>query len=429
MLKNYIQETASAPGTSTTFNLAGATAPFKTFTSSFSSGASCFYFMVDASIWEAGNGTFTSGAPNTLARTTVLANSSGTTARLNFASTTTVYNSIPAEKAVFINASSILDLGGAYLDGTASVNTGQLAGRRNIVTNGDFFIWERGASFSTPASNTYNADRWRIQFDGTGATAAITRQAVTDATLLNAGALYSYRYAKTVAGSGGTYLEIQHRAENVATLSGQKVSLSLYAKADTSRTVQAFLRQNFGSGGSATVDSSVQALAFTSSWAKLTATWTLGGMSGKTIGADDYFMLGLQLPINVTETIELALVQVEIGSYATPFERRSRTEELQECRRHYRPAGAGMSGYCISTSAVDLISVLSPPMRKAPVSTLTSSTPTIVSVSDATASGAAIVNSQSSVRYHRMYTNGFSGLTNGQGAICVTDFIDLTADL
>lgn len=113
MLKDNVKETASAPGTSTTFNLGGATAPFVTFASVFSNGSTQFYSMVDATQREWGISTLTHGSPNTLSRTTVLGNSVGTTAKLNFAGTTTVHTYLPSAKAVYLDANDKVTLGGA----------------------------------------------------------------------------------------------------------------------------------------------------------------------------------------------------------------------------------------------------------------------------------------------------------------------------
>lgn len=123
MIKNFVKETASAPGTATTFNLGGATAPFVSFASVFSSGATMFYFMIDATQWETGVGTLTHGSPNTLTRTTVLANSAGSTARLNFAGTTTVLNEVPGQNVVYANAS-----GRVGINTTASIGMLDLRG-------------------------------------------------------------------------------------------------------------------------------------------------------------------------------------------------------------------------------------------------------------------------------------------------------------
>lgn len=113
MLANMVRETTTNPGTSTTISLNGAATGFLGFLSAFASGTVVYWFLDDGTQWECGYGAVTSGSPNTLARTTVLANSAGTTARLNFTGSTRVYNHIPAERAVYLGT------GGALLGATA----------------------------------------------------------------------------------------------------------------------------------------------------------------------------------------------------------------------------------------------------------------------------------------------------------------------
>lgn len=97
MVENFVLETTSAPGTSATVNLAGAPTGRRTFVAAFATGVTVDYFMDDGTQAEWGKGLFTAGAPNTLARTTVIKNTAGTTARLNFTGTTRVYNEVPGE--------------------------------------------------------------------------------------------------------------------------------------------------------------------------------------------------------------------------------------------------------------------------------------------------------------------------------------------
>lgn len=137
-LADYVKETASAPGTSTTFNLGGATAPFVTFASSFANGSTPYYYMQDATQWECGEGTLTHGSPNTLSRTTVLANSVGTTARLNFAGTTTVYSALPSSKAVRLDQfpSTVAVAGALGLPGGWLVKMGTFGGTTGSLSGG-----------------------------------------------------------------------------------------------------------------------------------------------------------------------------------------------------------------------------------------------------------------------------------------------------
>jgi hypothetical protein len=84
VLADRVQETTSSSGTGT-INLAGAISGYQSFISGIGGGNSTYYCIYDntAQIWEVGYGTVTAGAPDTLSRTTVFANSSGTTAPLN----------------------------------------------------------------------------------------------------------------------------------------------------------------------------------------------------------------------------------------------------------------------------------------------------------------------------------------------------------
>lgn len=107
MLAAFVKETATAPGTNTTFNLGGASAPFLAFASVFSTGATVFYFMQDSSQAEWGYGTLTTGSPDTLARTTVTGNTSGTTSKLNFAGATAVYITVPPEHQLYLNTAGM----------------------------------------------------------------------------------------------------------------------------------------------------------------------------------------------------------------------------------------------------------------------------------------------------------------------------------
>lgn len=136
MIYDMVKETASAPGTNTTFNLGGASAPFVTFASVIANGATSFYFMLDGTQAEWGIETLTHGSPNTLSRTTVLGNTAGTTAKLNFAGTTTVYCSLPSLQAVWRNASGNVQLGGAAAIARLSVKHDGTTAPMNTETPG-----------------------------------------------------------------------------------------------------------------------------------------------------------------------------------------------------------------------------------------------------------------------------------------------------
>ena len=105
VLKNRVQENSTTSGTGT-LTLSGAVPGFQTFSTAIGNGNTTFYTLYDnvAQVWEVGIGTVGAG---TLARTTVLSNSSGTTSPLTLAGNTiSVWCDYPSEKAVNLDASS-----------------------------------------------------------------------------------------------------------------------------------------------------------------------------------------------------------------------------------------------------------------------------------------------------------------------------------
>ena len=264
----------------------------------------------------------------------------------------------------------------------ANFGGGQFAAGKNHIINGDFGIWQRGTSFSNPANESYLADRFNIVFDGSGSTRTVSRQSFTPGTAPVTGyeSEYFIRMAQTVAGSGGTYLGFNQRMEDVRTFAGQTVTLSFWAKADATRTILPNLQQNFGSGGSSTVNitSGFTSTNLTTSWARYTFTVSVPSISGKTVGTSSFLQLFFGFAANTVQTIDIWGVQMEAGSTATPFQTATGTiqGELAACQRYYfrssststyGPVG-GFSGV-YSSSTVGRVLVASPVnMRVAPTS-------------------------------------------------------------
>jgi hypothetical protein len=106
MIRNYVLETASAPGTSAAVTLGGPPTGRVSFVSQFGTGQQAFYYATDDTQAECGICTLTAGPPDTLTRpATVLWNSAGTTARLNFTGAVRFYNEVPASQMLYRDAS------------------------------------------------------------------------------------------------------------------------------------------------------------------------------------------------------------------------------------------------------------------------------------------------------------------------------------
>jgi hypothetical protein len=207
---------------------------------------------------------------------------------------------------------------------------------RNKIINGNFDIWQRGTTFNSVVNNTYNADKWKTYFDGTGATRNITQQAFSiGQTEVPGNPNYFLRMIVTVAGTGGNYLILEQPIEYVTTLSGKIMTLSFWAKSSSPITMQnTILAQSFNSSP-AVFTSLRENIAITTSWSYYTVTGRAPSASGKTVGAGDYLGIRMYLPLNQVFQFDLAQVQVEEGQKATPFEVRPYPVELQLCMRYY----------------------------------------------------------------------------------------------
>jgi hypothetical protein len=236
-----------------------------------------------------------------------------------------------------LTATNMNDLSGTLNQVATDIGYGQ-AGKNKII-NGDMGVWQRGTSFSNPASGAYLADRWGIFYNGSGGTRTYSQQTFTPGTAPVAGYEGSYflRYARTVAGTSATVDRITQKIEDVRTFAGQTATLSFWAKADSGTpSLTTRLSQNFGSGGSVEVNLDVS-VTLSTTWTRYTATFSLASITGKTIGTNSYLELQLRTPVNTIQTFDFWGVQVEYGSKATAFQTATGTiqGELAACQRYY----------------------------------------------------------------------------------------------
>lgn len=247
----------------------------------------------------------------------------------------------------------------------------------NKIINGGFDVWQRGTTFNfSGASGQYTTDRFAFYTDGTSAAVTVSQQTFTPGTapVASTEARFFVRINRTSAGTGGTYSNFQQAIEDVRSFAGQTVSLSFWAKADSSRTVTAFMNQDFGTGGSSSVPTTSQSFSVTTSWQKFTATFTLPGVSGKTISSTDSKLWTYISTPNVVSYIDIWGVQVEQGPVATPFRRNQPNiqAELAACQRYYwrtTNTGAGTlfaRGHSLTTNRIPMFVNLPVTMRVPP---------------------------------------------------------------
>jgi hypothetical protein len=244
-----------------------------------------------------------------------------------------------------------------------------LQGFRNRIINGDMRIDQRNAGAAVTASGAFSADRWAQGFVGAG---ALSLQQVTDAPT---GFVNSIKSTVTTAdgslAASDNYQAMYQTIEgnNIAdlawgTASAKTITVSFWAKASVTGTYCFNIRNN----GAAYSYVSTFAIASANTWEYKTitvagdtsGTWlTTNGvgaivMFGSVQGSDkqvpslDTWTAGNYMAHSsqtnwigtLDATLQITGVQFEVGSVATPFERRPYGTELMLCQRYYQKFSA-----------------------------------------------------------------------------------------
>ena len=229
---------------------------------------------------------------------------------------------------------------------TSAVSAQFMAGKNKFI-NGDFNIWQRGTTFNLGVADIYTVDRFMASADSNTGTPTLTRQTFTPGSAPVAGYEGLY-FPRITLSSSNTAWYMHQRIEDVRTFAGQTVTFSFWAKSSSNQPIRAYVRQNFGSGGSANIDQDLAVGTLTTSWQRFTLTFTLASISGKTIGTNPFLLIQLNNNSGVvaSSTIDTWGWQLEAGSTATAFQTATGTiqGELAACQR-YLPAFIGTNGF------------------------------------------------------------------------------------
>jgi hypothetical protein len=218
----------------------------------------------------------------------------------------------------------------------------------NAIINGAFEINQRG--FSSGTVSAFGFDRWVNYTDCVGAT--FSSESFTPGTVPAQGFPSSSFFRIVTAGQSatGTFTSFGTKIEDVRTFEGQTATLSFYAKAGSS-TPEIFteIQQIFGSGGSASVLTSVGQVSISTSWNRYSITFTVPSITGKTLGANSHIEVNLWVSAGSdfnartsslgiqSNTFDIWGVQLEAGPTANVFRRNANSlqGELAACQRYY----------------------------------------------------------------------------------------------
>ena len=266
--------------------------------------------------------------------------------------------SVPTSSDLVKNGATAIETLGDSVDASLwNVGFGQ-AGKNKII-NGDFRINQRSFTSNT-TSGSFNFDRW--QQANSGGSFTLTPQTFTPGAAPVAGYEGStfLRGITATQSAAGDFALFEEKIEDVRTLAGSTATVSFWAKANSGTPkIGVELSQNFGSGGSpsATVNTALGAVTISTSWARYSVSVAVPSLSGKTIGttantsfveANLWVSAGATLATRASSigiqnnTFDIWGVQVEYGSYATPFQTATGTiqGELAACQRYLPAIGA-----------------------------------------------------------------------------------------
>lgn len=305
-----------------------------------------------------------------------------------------------------------------------NLNGGPLAGTRNRIINGDMRIDQRnaGAAVTLISAGVYTVDRW-LGWEDTDGSATAT-QSTTAPTGYTNSLLYTVTSADTSL-SAAQYTVLGQRVEgfNAAdfafgTASAATITIGFWVRSSITGT--------FAGGISNSAGNRSYVFTYTISAAN---TWEYksaaipGDTSGtwltdNGIGLNLYFSLGAGSNFQATAgswgsansfatsssvnligtngaTFYITGVQLEAGSVATPFERRSYGQELALCQRYYQKAAA-----ILNASPVTGAAYLPVVMR---------ATPSVTTISIDTGTGGAWAALSNSTLYQSSFNSNSSG--------------------
>jgi len=209
------------------------------------------------------------------------------------------------------------------------ITNSQLGGRRNILINGDFKIWQRATS--STAANYSGPDRWYYGNAGTYSRS-------TDVPS-GEGFQYSNNVKVTAATSYGVTAQ-RIEAVNCKHLVGKTVTASFWLKTISGSTYMTCIlyRANTedGHNSGVTVIESKTFTGVTGTWTYYTLTWS-NLPSETTNGLQLYFF---SADAGTDPEYRITGIQLEVGEQATPFEHRSFGEEFDLCLRYYEKSSA-----------------------------------------------------------------------------------------
>jgi len=349
--------------------------------------------------------------------------------------------------------------GDLALTPVASVNAGQIGGRRNLIINGAMQVAQRGTSYSqSPNSGNYHTVD-RFSYRRTGGWVGVTAVTLTqESSGAPSGFTHFLRYAPSGADSSvpsDTSMYVDAKLEGnstsflgLGTSSAKTFTLSFYVRSSVTGTFSVSAGDNGGASGAkylaeytinsantwerkeitipgtssgsfATNTNTGLVILFVVSADASSSTYASSTLNSWQTSTDARWSTNQSAAVTATagQTWDLTGIQLEIGSQASDFEHRSFGEELALCQRYYEIARVYLESYS-DTAGRDLANGVKFAVDKR-------SAPTITRLNLA-ASNIASHQTSGSLGVYGAFTRNRSG---GSGGVYFDDQLDADAEL
>jgi hypothetical protein len=358
-----------------------------------------------------------------------------------------------------VKTNAILDASGGN---TATINSmtptaDSLQGFRNRIINGDMRIDQRNAGASiTPTDGQYSVDRWQCFL--TQASKYTVQQSTTAPTGFVNSVVVTSSSAYSVL-TGDTF-GIRQKIEGLnvsdlawGTASAKSITISFWVRSSLTGTFGGAIQNSnqnrsypftYTISAANTYEQKTITVAGDTSGTWLTTNGigislvfnfgtgtTYSGTAGAWAGALYFAPTGATSVVGTSgATFYITGVQLEVGSVATPFERRDYGRELAMCQRYYyritpKSSNYFTSGFNNSTTVHRGIANFPTSMRTEPTAIEQSGTAADYGVahggSTVTNLNAVISSFTSSVNSSRLSVSVASGLTQGQASMVIAN--------
>jgi hypothetical protein len=330
----------------------------------------------------------------------------------------------------------------------ANLNGGQLAGTRNRVINGDMRIDQRNAGASVTPSNSYTLDRWK------GTTSASSKYTIQQSSTAPTG----FKNSLLVTSSSAYSLTASDFFVVGQSIEGFNIAdLGWGAAGASSITISFWVRSSLTGNFGGSLRNSSYNRSYPFSYTILSAntfeyktvtvagdttgTWssdnssgievlfslgvgsTYSGTAGAWAGANYISATGATSVVGTSgATFYITGVQLEPGTVATPFERRSYGAELALCQRYFISQECNAVGHVQASVGAENMTINLPVLMRSAPTIAVSGSPTIFDgiTGSNVITAIGINNSVSSaLRFRPTYSGGSPF---GSSGACVVSF-------